>query len=70
MISFKARVQKSSRIFRARNVYRAKILSKDERIQRLTLEVDGLQFSMPISLCRDSIEVGKEVDLLSDQKRS
>ena len=47
----------------ARNVYRAKILSKDERIQRVTLEVDSLQFSMPISLCRDSIEVGKEVDL-------
>jgi len=46
-----------------RNVYRAKILSKDERIQRVILEVDSLQFSMPISLWRDSIEIGKEVDL-------
>jgi ABC-type molybdate transport system ATPase subunit len=32
-------------------------------MQRTTLEVDGLQFSMPMQLCRDSIEVGKEVDL-------
>jgi ABC-type Fe3+/spermidine/putrescine transport system ATPase subunit len=47
----------------ARNVYRAKVLSKDERIQRVILEVDSLRFSMPISLCRDSIEIGKEVDL-------
>ena len=46
-----------------RNLYRAKNLSKDEFMQRATLEVDGLQFSMPMQLCRDSIEVGKEVDL-------
>jgi len=47
----------------ARNVYRAKILSKDEPIQRVTLGIDSLQFSMPINLCQDSNEVGKEVDL-------
>jgi ABC-type Fe3+/spermidine/putrescine transport system ATPase subunit len=47
----------------ARNLYRAKILSKDELTQRVTLEVDGLQFSMPMGLCRDSIEAGGEVDL-------
>jgi ABC-type Fe3+/spermidine/putrescine transport system ATPase subunit len=47
----------------ARNLYRAKILRKDELLQRLILGVNGLQFSMPMSLCRDSIEVGREVDL-------
>jgi ABC-type Fe3+/spermidine/putrescine transport system ATPase subunit len=47
----------------ARNLYRAKILRKDELLQRLILGVNGLHFSMPMSLCRDSIEVGREVDL-------
>ena len=55
--------KKVAQFLGARNLYRAKILSKDEFMQRATLEVDGLQFSMPMQLCRDSIEVGKEVDL-------
>jgi len=44
----------------ARNLYRAKVLKKEERV---TLCVNGLRFSMPMELCPDSIEVGKDVDV-------
>jgi len=47
----------------ARNLYRAKILRKDTLLQRLIVGADSVQFSMPMSLCRDSMEVGREVDL-------
>jgi ABC-type Fe3+/spermidine/putrescine transport system ATPase subunit len=62
-IFLKPASKKVAQFLGARNLYRAKILSKDEFMQRATLEVDGLQFSMPMQLCRDSIGVGKEVDL-------
>jgi ABC-type Fe3+/spermidine/putrescine transport system ATPase subunit len=45
------------------NLYRAKILRNDEPLQRWTIGVSGLQFSIPTSLCRDSMQVGREVDL-------
>jgi ABC-type Fe3+/spermidine/putrescine transport system ATPase subunit len=47
----------------ARNLYRARILRKDELLRRLILGVNGLQFSMPMSLCGDSVEAEREVDL-------
>ncbi len=62
-IFLKPASKKVAQFLGARNLYRAKILSKDEFMQRATLEVDGLQFSMPMQLCGDSIGVGKEVDL-------
>ena len=62
-IFLKPASRKVAQFLGARNLYRAKILSRDEFMERATLEVDGLQFSMPIQLCQDSIEVGKEVDL-------
>jgi ABC-type Fe3+/spermidine/putrescine transport system ATPase subunit len=62
-IFLKPASKKVAQFLGARNLYRAKLLSKDEFMQRATLEVDGLQFSMPMQLCRDSIEIGKEVDL-------
>jgi len=62
-IFLKPASKKVARFLGARNLYRAKILSKDQLMRRATLEVDGLQFSMPMRLCQDSIEVGKEVDL-------
>ena len=59
----KPKSKKVAQFLGARNLYRAKILRKDELLQRLILGVNGLQFSMPMSLCRDSMEVGREVDL-------
>ena len=55
--------KKVAQFLGASNLYRAKILSKDELVQQATIEVDGLQFSMPMRLCGDLVEVGKEVDL-------
>jgi len=55
--------KKVAQFLGARNLYRAKVLKKDEQLQRLILGVNGLQLSMPINLLRDSIEAGEEVDV-------
>jgi len=47
----------------ARNLYRAKIVRSEEHHHQWILEVNGLQFSIPISVQRGKMEVGKEVDL-------
>jgi ABC-type Fe3+/spermidine/putrescine transport system ATPase subunit len=62
-IFLKPASKKVAQFLGARNLYRAKILNKDEFMQRATVEVDSLQLSMPMHLCQDSIDVGKEVDL-------
>ncbi len=62
-IFLKPASNKVAQFIGARNLYRAKILSNGKLMERATLEVNGLQFSMPMQLCQDSFEVGKEVDL-------
>jgi len=95
----KPRSKKVAQFLGIRNLYRAKVLRRDEILQRVILGVhpttprregqgllrvdperrlptppsksglgaaewvNGLQLSMPMSLCRDSVEVGTEVDL-------
>ena len=46
-----------------KNLFRAKIMRKDEHLHRLILEVDGLQFSISADSGRRPVEVGMEVDL-------
>jgi ABC-type Fe3+/spermidine/putrescine transport system ATPase subunit len=46
-----------------RNLFRAKILKKDEHLHRLILEVDGLQFSISADSRRSPVQAGMEVDL-------
>ena len=46
-----------------KNLFRAKIMRKDEYLHRLILEVDGLQFSISGDSRRRPVEVGREVDL-------
>jgi ABC-type Fe3+/spermidine/putrescine transport system ATPase subunit len=55
--------KKVAQFIGARNLYRAKILNQDPLMQRATLEVDGLKFSMPMRGYRDRPEEGKVVDL-------
>lgn len=55
--------KKVAQFIGARNLYRAKVLEKDEDLKRLILMVNGHQFSMPLTLCPNSIEGGREVDL-------
>jgi ABC-type Fe3+/spermidine/putrescine transport system ATPase subunit len=57
------RSKKVAQFLGARNIYRAKVLKKDDLLHRYILGVNGLQFSMPMSLCQDSMETGREVDL-------
>lgn len=54
--------KKVAQFLGAKNLYRAKVLKKDERLQRWILGVNGLQFSMPMHLLRGSIAAGEEVD--------
>ncbi len=46
-----------------KNLFRAKIIRKDQHLHRLIFEVEGLQFSMSADSRRDPIEVGAEVNL-------
>ncbi len=62
-IFLKPASKKVAQFLGARNLYRAKTLDKDKLTERVTLEVDSLRFSMPMHLCRDSLDVGQEVDL-------
>lgn len=55
--------KKVAQFLGAKNVFRAKILKNEGASQRLILGINGLQFSIPTSLCEDNVEVGKEVDL-------
>ena len=55
--------KKVAQFLGAKNLYRAKVLKNETSSQRLILGVNGLQFSIPMSLYQDKMEVGKEVDL-------
>ena len=46
-----------------KNLFRAKIMRRDERLHRLILEVQGLQFSISADSGRGPVEVGKDVNL-------
>jgi len=46
-----------------KNLFRAKIMRKDEHLHRLILEVEGLQFSISSDSGRGPVELGMEVDL-------
>jgi len=46
-----------------KNLYRAKVLGNEKGLNRLTLGVNGLRFSIPEGLYQGQIEVEKEVDL-------
>ncbi len=55
--------KKVAQFLGAKNLYRAKVLKNEKSSQRLILGVNGLQFSIPISLYQDTMEVGREIDL-------
>jgi ABC-type Fe3+/spermidine/putrescine transport system ATPase subunit len=46
-----------------KNLFRAKVIKKDQHLHRFILEVDGLQFSMSADSKRGPVEVGMEVAL-------
>jgi len=46
-----------------KNLYRGKVLAKEDMDQRWILGINGLRFFVPASACQDQMEAGKEVDL-------
>jgi molybdate transport system ATP-binding protein len=59
----KPRSRRVAQFLGLKNLFHVKITRKDERLHRLILEVDGLQFSMSADSRRGPVEVGMEVDL-------
>ncbi len=59
----KPRSKKVAQFLGLKNIFRAKLIRKDEYLHRLILKVDGLQFSMSADSRRGLVEVGMEVDL-------
>jgi ABC-type Fe3+/spermidine/putrescine transport system ATPase subunit len=62
-VFLRPRSKKVAQFLGAKNIFRARVLKNEESSQRLILGVNGLLFSIPISLYQGKIEVGKEVDL-------
>ena len=46
-----------------KNLYRGKVLAKEDMDQRWILGINGLRFSVPAGACQGQMEVGKEVDV-------
>lgn len=46
-----------------KNLYRGKVIAKEQSSQRWILDMNGLQLSIPVSTCQGQMETGKEVDL-------
>jgi molybdate transport system ATP-binding protein len=47
----------------AKNLYKAKVLGRDESSQRVILGVNGLQFHVPKDISQETFQLGTEVDL-------
>jgi molybdate transport system ATP-binding protein len=47
----------------AKNLFKAKVIGRDESFQRVILGVNGLQFYVPQRLSQETFELGTEVDL-------
>jgi len=59
----KPQSRRVAQILGLRNLFRAKVIRKDEHLHRFILGVNGLPFSVPTGLYQGRMEVGKEVDL-------
>jgi len=55
--------RKVAQFLGAKNLYKAKVLGREESLQRVILGVDGLQFYIPKGLSQETFELGTEVHL-------
>jgi ABC-type Fe3+/spermidine/putrescine transport system ATPase subunit len=62
-IFLRPRSKKVAQFLGLKNLLSGKILRQEEPLQQLILGVNGLQFSIPMSLYQGKIETGKEIDL-------
>jgi ABC-type Fe3+/spermidine/putrescine transport system ATPase subunit len=62
-IFLRPKSKKVAQFLGLKNLLSGRIIRQEESLQRLILGVNGLQFSIPMSLYQDKIEVDKEIDL-------
>jgi len=62
-VFLKPKSRKVAQFLGARNLYKAKVVRREESFQRVMLRVNGLQLSVPMGLCQGKFEMGTEVDL-------
>jgi ABC-type Fe3+/spermidine/putrescine transport system ATPase subunit len=62
-VFLRPRSKKVAQFLGAKNLYRTKVVRKEASSGRWTLEVDGLQVSIPADVSLDRMEVGEEIDL-------
>jgi molybdate transport system ATP-binding protein len=62
-VFFRPKSKKVAQFLGAKNLFRVKVLMMDESSHRLILEINGLKFSVPMSLHQNKFGVGEEVDL-------
>ena len=62
-VFLKPRTQNVAQFLGLKNLYRGKVLSKEDLEQRWILGMNGLRFSVTDSACQGQMEVGKEVGL-------
>ncbi len=55
--------RKVAQFLGAKNLYKAKVLGREESFERVILGVNGLQFYIPEGLSQEAVESGTEVDL-------
>ncbi len=62
-IFLRPRSRKVAQFLGARNLYRAKILKKEEELKRWVLEIGDLRLSVPSGPCTNVLKPGDEIDL-------
>jgi ABC-type Fe3+/spermidine/putrescine transport system ATPase subunit len=62
-VFLKPRSKNVAQFLGLRNLYRGKVRSGEDHIDRSLLEINGLRFSVPIGACQHKMEIGREVDL-------
>ncbi len=62
-IFLRPKSKKVAHFLGAKNLYRANVIKKETSSQQWILGTNGLQFSIPMSLYQEKMEVGREVDL-------
>lgn len=62
-IFFRPRSRRVAEFLGAKNLYRARVLTRDERTNRFVLDVQGLPLSIPEWSCPEGLGANQEVDL-------
>jgi len=63
-IFLRPKSKKVAQFLGLKNLFSGRITRQEEPLKRLILGVNSLQFSVPMSLYQNKIELGKEIDLL------